>query len=121
MSTKAKRLADAVKARRAELDLTQYEVWQAGGPSNTTLTKVENGELESLTRTTARKLDSGLMWAPGSAKALYEHGEKPIPANAQGLGRRDIAWVREQIGVAEVDDDVRERLLRAIDAVRGSA
>lgn len=121
MSTNADRLAKAVKARRAELDITQLEVWQAGGPSNTTLTKIENGEIESLTRTTARKLDAGLMWAPGSAKAVYEEGAHPLPANQQGLGVRDIAWVREQIGAADVNNNLRERLLRVIDEERGTA
>lgn len=120
MSTNAERLAAAVKARRAELDLSQIEVWQSGGPSNTTLTKVENAEIETLTRTTAKRLDAGLLWAPGSAKAVFERGEQPQPANEQGLGTRDIAWIREQIGLADVDENTRERLLRVIDE-RGTA
>lgn len=121
MSSNAKRLGDAVRARRAELDLTQLEVWQAGGPSNTTLTKIENYEIETLTRTTARRLDAGLMWAPGSARAIWDKGATPEPANEQGLGHKDIEWMRDQIGQADLGDDLRRRLLRVLDDGRGSA
>lgn len=120
MSSNADRLAEAVKARREELDLTQMDVWQAGGPSNTTQTRIENGELETLTRVTARKIDAGLQWAPGSAKAVFEHGSAPRVAE-HGLSLRDLTWVREQIGRADIDEDDRERLLRALDEGRGSA
>ena len=75
MSSNAKRLAAAVKARREELDLSQLDVWQQGGPSNTTLTKIESGQLESLARVTARKLDAGLRWQEGSARNVWAGGE----------------------------------------------
>lgn len=72
MPANADRLAEAVKARRHELQLSQLDVWQNGGPSNTTLTAVENGLVETLTRTTARKLDAGLQWPEGTAKRIHE-------------------------------------------------
>lgn len=75
MSTNAQRLGEVVLARREELDMTQLDVWQAGGPSNTTLTKIENGQVTSLARSTARKLDVGLDWRPGSARRVWEGGE----------------------------------------------
>lgn len=81
MSTNADRLGKAVLARRKQLDVTQMEVWQSGGPSNTTLTAIENGETTSLVRATARKLDVGLRWEPGSAKRVWEGGDPtPLPA-----------------------------------------
>jgi hypothetical protein len=52
---------------------------------------------------------------------VFESGQQPTPANAQGLGLRDMEWIREQIRHADVADDTRERLLRAIDDERGSA
>lgn len=75
MSSNAQRLADAVLARRDELAKSQLEVWQAGGPSNTTLTTIENGLTENLTNATAKKLDRGLEWTPGSARAVWLGGE----------------------------------------------
>ena len=83
MSTNADRLAERVRARRAQLDMSQLDVWQAGGPSNTTLTEIENGRLENLTRTTARRLDQGLEWEPGSARRVWEGGE-PSPRKVTG-------------------------------------
>lgn len=118
MSSKAQRLADAVTARREELDVTQLEVWQSGGPSNTTLTRIENADIETLTRTTARKLDVGLRWAPGSAKAVWERGEEPRPD--QGVTHREATWLAEQIRSASVDQAVKDQLLKIL-RERGSA
>lgn len=73
-SNPAERLAAAVIERREELDMTQMDAWNAGGPSNTTLTQIENGRLESLTSATARKLDKALRWKQGSAKAVWAGG-----------------------------------------------
>lgn len=115
MSTReAKRLGDYVKARRLELDLNQLEVWHAGGPSNTTQTAIENGHLESLQRSTARKIDAGLQWAKGSARAVWEGGE-PTPL-VPGLSSKDSRWLRERILEADLGPTEREALLRVIDA-----
>lgn len=84
-STAARNLAKWVVARRDELDLSQLDVWQAGGPSNTTLTEIENGRIASLTRTTARKLDAGLRWEAGSAKRVWEGGE-PVALGGENDG-----------------------------------
>lgn len=118
MSTNAKRLARAVLARRTELDLSQLDVWQAGGPSNTTLTEIENGRTETLTRTTARRLDVGLQWEVGSAKRVWEGGE-PTPV-VPGTSSKDSAWLRRQIEDADIDDGQREALLRVLGEVRGA-
>lgn len=86
MSSNSERLGEAVRKRRNDLDLSQLDVHAAGGPSNTSLTKIENGLLADLNRVTAAKLDAGLQWEPGSAKAVWLGGEpralgKVIPAN----------------------------------------
>lgn len=81
MSTNADHLARHVRERRRDLALSQLEVWQAGGPSNTTLTAIENGLAKSLQNATAKKLDRGLQWRPGSARRVWDGGE-PMPQEA---------------------------------------
>ncbi|MAE64175.1 MAG: hypothetical protein CMJ18_07850, partial [Phycisphaeraceae bacterium] len=111
-----------VLARRQELDLTQLDVWQAGGPSNTTLTKIENAEIDTLTRTTARKLDAGLQWVAGSAKGVYESGAapRPIAAALRGMSQRGARWLMDQIESAEVPAETRAELLEVL-RERGTA
>lgn len=60
------RLGDKVRARRAELNLTQIDVWRRGGPSNSTITEIESGE-GSPTAPTLQKLDLALGWPQGTA------------------------------------------------------
>ena len=108
MSSKASRnLAKWVVARRDELDLSQLDVWQSGGPSNTTLTEIENGRIENLTRTTARKLDAGLRWEPGSAKRVWEGGE-PVPAGGSNDGL--IARVLD----SSLPEDLKRHIIETI-------
>lgn len=56
------RLGEAVKARRNELGVSQLEVSHSGGPANSTLTSIENGNQTALNYKTLRKLDVGLRW-----------------------------------------------------------
>jgi hypothetical protein len=115
MSTNAAHLAEKVLQRRTDLDLSQIDVWRTGGPSNTTLTTIENGLLTNLTASTARKLDAGLLWEKGSARRVWEGGE-PTPL---GGGRRDEGWLRERIDEAEISAATRARLLAALDGHQG--
>lgn len=71
-SPAAFRLGLAVLQRRKDLALNQLEVGQAGGPSNSMLTDIENGRLATLTPSTARKLDTGLQWEPGTARKIWD-------------------------------------------------
>ncbi|MGZ4518928.1 MAG: hypothetical protein ACXVXP_00350 [Mycobacteriaceae bacterium] len=118
-SSPGERLRDAVLARRTELDMTQIDLWQAGGPSNTTQTAIATGQLRTLTRTTAKKLDHGLRWEAGSARAVWEGG-KPTPV-LPGASVRDSAWMREQISAANITDTTRRRLLDVLDDERKSS
>lgn len=97
MSSNAERLRDAVLARRTELDLTQLDVWQSGGPSNTTLTQIENGLTKTLTRTTAQKLDRALRWEKGSARAVW-NGESPTSLG-NDIAVADALAELERVGV----------------------
>lgn len=124
MTHEAERLGEAVKARRAALGLTQYDVWRAGGPSNTTQTIIENGEMVKLTRGTARKIDAGMRWQPGSAKAVFTLGLPPVETATPGLTAADARWVQGQrelaavIRAAQVDEATKARLLDVLgDAV----
>lgn len=130
MSSNADRLAAAVRGRRLDLDRTQLDVWQAGGPSNTTLTRVENSEIETLTRTTARKLDKGLRWEEGSARRVWDGRGEPSPlpelgvdlesllaelnTNAAGFSKENLDYMRARI---EADIAARD----AADHTSGSA
>lgn len=72
MSVSAKRLGTAVLKRRKELDLNQRGVADAGGPSDTTLSKLENGAVKVVAAATLRRLDAALQWPAGTARAIYE-------------------------------------------------
>lgn len=117
MSSNAKRLGEYVLARRDELQVSQLEVWQAGGPSNTTLTKIESGHLTKLERATARKLDAGLGWEPGSARRVWEGGEPSSIATTNKPRSRE--WLRGCIDEAEIPAGLRARLLAVLDEREG--
>jgi len=76
------RLGKAVLERRDELGLTQPQLAAADGPSTTTVGGIENGTARNVTVRTLEKLDAGLRWAKGSARALLAHGAEPIPIEA---------------------------------------
>lgn len=61
-----------------ELRLRQDELAARGGPSTTTLTKVENAVPPSPASVTLRKLDAGLGWTAGSASAVLAGGDPLI-------------------------------------------
>lgn len=120
MSTNAQRFGQIVLARRLELDLNQLDVYAAGGPSNSTLTSIENGRLEDLTRATARKLDKGLRWEGGSARKAWEGGDPiPVAEGRSGFAEGDLDKLRHYIGEADVDAALRDRLLEILDQERG--
>jgi hypothetical protein len=117
MSTNAERFGQIVKARRDELDLNQVEVSQLGGPSNSKLTEIENGRLKQLTRQTARKLDRGLHWVPGSARTAWDGGD-PTPArlDADSRVRADVEHLRQAVSEARIDEPTKQELLRILDS-----
>lgn len=71
--------------RRARGTRSRKEIADAGGPSDTTLAKIETdtwrpnrGVTETL-----EKLDNGLRWAPGTAAAILDGGT-PVPTSDSG-------------------------------------
>lgn len=88
MANDIQRLGERIAERRRELGMSQIDVWQAGGPSNSTLTGIENGTASSVSPATLRKIDQALMWAVGSSKHILAGGEpyiyeaKPAPKDS---------------------------------------
>lgn len=68
------RLGEAVKKRRERLGLTQDDLRGLGGPSNTTVSQIEQGAAETVSPLVQRKLDASLSWEAGTARALLEGG-----------------------------------------------
>jgi hypothetical protein len=73
-------LAKAVRARRADLGLSQGAVAAAGGPSDFVISRVENNEEPRPRLDTLRKLDRGLRWEPGTSEAFLAGGPIPEPS-----------------------------------------
>lgn len=69
------RLGQTVKKRRESLGLTQAEVADRGGPSDTTLGGLESGTASAVSLATLRKLDRALEWSEGSAKTVLDGGD----------------------------------------------
>lgn len=86
MSTNTHALAEAVRARRADLGLTHDDVATAGGPSDTTLSNLEQGRLSTVANVTLRRLDTALQWEQGSAARVLAGGSpRPIDETPRGL------------------------------------
>lgn len=109
MSTNEERFGEIVKARREELDFSQIELWHSGGPSNTTLTKIESGRPGDMQRKTFRLLDKSLRWEPGSARETFLGGNPtPLPA--------DAAEIEDEIDLTALSPESREAILKIIRA-----
>lgn len=118
------RLADAVHHRRKrDLRWSQARVIEHGGPSTTTLTNIEKAIGPTPSDLTLEKLDDGLGWVRGSARAVLWDGAEPkirddservqppapvvqIPRLGGGVLRRLIA-IRDEIDV--VIDELRSQ------------
>lgn len=111
-------LGDHVKRRREELHLSQIQVGQIGGPSTTTLSKLEQGEATSWPApSTIRKLEQALEWRPGTVQRIRDGGE-PVPVSRaqiiSALSRRteqsiDVLW-RNHDDIEVTLTQLRERL-----------
>lgn len=123
MSTNPVRFGQIVKARREELDLNQLEVAAAGGPSNSTMTAIENGRMHDLERATAKKLDKGLQWEPGSARVAWQGGEPTPLLTTVRAATSPLESLRAHIDGAAISNGLRLRLLAVLDdeVERGAA
>jgi len=102
----AKRFGQIVTARREDLDLTQIDVWQRGGPSNSTLTAIEAGT-GTPSPSTFRKLDKALEWEPGSARRAFDGGD-PTPLAGAPAAPPNVEHLTDD----QLIDVLRERMHR---------
>jgi transcriptional regulator with XRE-family HTH domain len=63
-------LGEAVRARRAQLKMTQQDVAQRGGPSDVTLSQIEQGVPRSYQQRTVITLERALRLKPGAVEAI---------------------------------------------------
>ena len=85
--------------RRNDLGLSRDQVAKRGGPSDTTLVRIEmpTAQTSLPKRGTLDRLDIGLSWVSGSAEAALR-GEAPTPlsdppASSSGSGLDELTWV----------------------------
>lgn len=72
-----KRVGEAIRRRREELQITQREAGRAARVSVTNWNKLENGLKDKTRGLTASRVESFLNWEHGSIKALLEEGCEP--------------------------------------------
>lgn len=110
--TSAERLAEASRARRESLGITQPGAAKAGGIGVSTLRQVESAtQPGGLSRRTALGIDRALRWRPGSAARLLSgEADVPGPLDTDGWPTASGDWAayvakraREAQDAAEVE------------------
>lgn len=102
------RFGRIVRERREHLGFQQEEMSDQGGPSSTTMSKVERGELAP-SRLTLRRLDIGLQWTPGSAQATLNGGDpEPLVMDFTPTPQQ-MANAHERTAVVDSRIDVNAR------------
>ncbi|WP_424863115.1 helix-turn-helix domain-containing protein [Streptomyces sp. MMS24-I29] len=110
--TPLRRLAEAVRRRRVELELKKIEVATGAGISVNTYVKIENGQ--SVRDVTYGKIESALGWAPGSCQEVLRGGQPTIAERLIG-----DAVVSPLIS-AQLETDVEQAVVNAAIAVTDS-
>jgi hypothetical protein len=118
----AERLADASRARRSALGITQPAAAKAGGIGVSTLRQIETAtQTGTLTRKTSLGLDRALRWKPGST-ALILNGDADTaePLDTEGWPTSSGDWgsyvarrERESEEADEVSAGAAEALIAA--------
>lgn len=100
------RFGRIVRERRLKLGLTQDDVFVAGGPSDTTQTRVERGGGPEPSVSTLNKFDAALRWEPGSAARTWRGGHPtPVPDPISVHGASPAAFA---LGPMEVPVSLEE-------------
>lgn len=109
------RLAYYVSAHRARRGMSQKAVTKNGGPSDTTLGKIEAGKWRPQRGVdeTLDKLDHGLGWEPGSASRVLAGGEPVYRVTRDDMLRRVPSFEEHRSGFTVVDTSKLARLLEA--------
>jgi len=98
------RLGRLVRERREELGLSQEDIARLGGPSTTTLSKIENGTAKQIRRRTAQDLDRALGWRIESTERVLFSGEMPRITSEPSTSDRHLPRLEEAIPADEETD-----------------
>jgi transcriptional regulator with XRE-family HTH domain len=105
------RLGREVARRREQLNLTQVDVAQRGGPSVATLTALENNRSGRLSKRSRQALEKAIEWEPGSVDAVLS-GQAPRIADPSSVASPPTAEEREAAKRWEATIAVVHRLLK---------
>lgn len=100
---------------------TDDELHDARGPSSTTMTKYRKvaAGVETMKEPRGdsyRAIDRAAGWEPGSARALWRRGARPVPQSEFLSSPKDLAALREYVLGADLPPAKREEILRVLDA-----
>lgn len=128
-------LARAVRARRAELGISQATVQERGGPSDIVIGRIENNEKPRPRGDTLRKLDQGLGWEPGYSLSILVSprtpgsvlAEQPTPSAHESEVNKALEWAERLVEAAEtmnadmsyVSDEVESALATVLTVAMG--
>lgn len=122
MPTNTEILARYVAARREDLHMSQEDVALAGGPSTTTLSKIEAAAAGVLRKRTLEDLDRALMWRIGSSREVLVSGRAPEPVDPEPRADRPLDVEDLEVSlVVRATEDGRGRVVTGVlaDPVRG--
>lgn len=114
----AKRLAEAVKAVRGEMRLSQEEFAERGGIGLASVQRVEYGQAVRPRAGTFDGIDKAARWPAGTARAIFEDkAERPVTAE---LPTQEGTPVRYYDPATNTVDDraVIERMIALLPSVR---
>ncbi|ANO05068.1 helix-turn-helix domain-containing protein [Mycobacteroides immunogenum] len=99
-------LARAVRARRADLGISQAAVQDRGGPSDIVIGRIENNEKPRPRGDTLRKLDLGLGWSEGHSLSILAGAAQSVPQGSDDRVKRFVdATERRHRGLAVPGDE----------------
>lgn len=100
------RLAEAIRARRSALGLTQRDVVAAGGPALSTLRQIEAAKSPGgLSRETTLGLDRSLRWTPGAAAKMLAGADEISQLDTAGWPTATGDWAAYVQHRQRDDDD----------------
>lgn len=111
------RFAQIVGEAFAALGVTQLEFKERGGPSDTTLRKILDGEPVGISTRTLAGLDRAFGWTPGSAARTLAGGTPAPMSKDAGLFLSKIRHPRNSGMVNEAIDNGDQDLVAAIEEV----
>lgn len=116
--TNARRLAQAVRARREELGLSLLDVVKKGGPTKPTIIRYERGDIpHEVPPGTMAKFDHALDWEPGTAERILsgtdpqETGTVVVPL--------PVEPAPDAVDLLEVDSEKFRALVKSVTDLRG--